>query len=145
MTDKNQGQNPETLALASEIVAAYVANNSLPASELPALLGSVHTALVGLYGGTGSADADTAGQKADQPTAAQIKKSIRPDGLVSFIDGKTYQTLKRHLTGQGLDPQSYRQRFGLPSDYPMTAPDYSARRSELAKSIGLGRPGRMAA
>ena len=144
MIEENQEQNPETIALAAEIVSAYVANNSIPVSELPGLIGNVHTALVGLYGGTSAADADTAAQKAEMPTAAQIKKSIRPDGLVSFIDGKTYQTLKRHLTNQGLDPHSYRQRFGLPSDYPMTAPDYSARRSQLAKKIGLGRPGRVA-
>ena len=145
MIEKNLGQNPDTLALASEIISAYVANNSLPASELPALLGSVHTALVGLYDGTGTESAGAAAERINQPTAAQIKKSIRPDGLVSFIDGKAYQTLKRHLTGHGLTMEGYRARYGLPADYPSTSPDSSARRSELAKSIGLGRPGRMAA
>ncbi|TXN05821.1 MucR family transcriptional regulator [Methylobacterium sp. WL103] len=131
-------------ALVAELVAAYVANNSVPVSELPKLIKSVQAALAGLYGGTGAESAGAAAEKVNQPTPAQIKKSIRPDGLVSFIDGKTYQTLKRHLNGHGLHPHSYRERFGLPSDYPMTAPDYSARRSALAKSIGLGRPGRIA-
>ena len=145
MTTKNRGQSPETLALAGEIVAAYVANNSIPVSELPGIISSVHATLRGLYDGTGTASAETAAEKVDLPTAAQIKKSIRSDGLVSFIDGKTYQTLKRHLSKHGLDPSSYRQRYGLPGDYPVTSTDYSARRSELAKSIGLGRPGRMAA
>jgi predicted transcriptional regulator len=62
-----------------------------------------------------------------------------PDGVVSFLDGKTYKTLKRHLGTHGLDPVSYRQRFGLPADYPMVSPNYAAQRSALAKSIGLGR------
>lgn len=69
----------------------------------------------------------------------QIKKSITPEGLISFMDGKRYKTLKRHLTTHGLSPESYRVRFGLPHDYPMVASDYAAQRSALAKSIGLGR------
>ena len=145
MTKKNQGQNPETLALASEIVAAYVANNSLPAAELPRIISSVHTALRSLYDGTGAASADAAAEKVEQPTAAQIRKSIRHDGLVSFLDGKAYKTLKRHLTKHGLDPHSYRAKFGLPADYPTTSASYSEARSALAKQIGLGRPGRLAA
>jgi predicted transcriptional regulator len=64
---------------------------------------------------------------------------VTPDGIVSFLNRKTYRTLRRDLTDHGLDPQSYRQRFGLPTDYPMVAPSYAARRSEWAKSIGLGR------
>ena len=78
---------------------------------------------------------------AEMPSAAQIRKSINPDGIVSFIDGKTYKTLKRHLTSRGLDPKSYRARYGLPADYPMVAPSYAAQRSALAKTIGLGVPG----
>ena len=73
------------------------------------------------------------------PTAAQIRKSVTPDGIVSFLDGKTYKTMKRHLTGHGFDPQSYREHFGLPADYPMVSQRYAAKRSELAKAIGLGR------
>ncbi|MCP1557927.1 UNVERIFIED_ORG: putative transcriptional regulator [Methylobacterium sp. SuP10 SLI 274] len=74
----------------------------------------------------------------------QVRKSITPDALISFIDGKPYKTLKRHLSAHGLDPYSYCQRYGLPNDYPMVAAAYAARRSELAKSIGLRRPGAMA-
>ena len=83
--------------------------------------------------------AEPARVELEKPTPAQIRKSITHDGLVSFVDGKTYKTLKRHLTGAGLDPASYRQRYGLPSDYPMTAPSYSEQRSALAKSLGLGQ------
>ncbi|TXN57906.1 MucR family transcriptional regulator, partial [Methylobacterium sp. WL18] len=80
----------------------------------------------------------------DKPSAAQIRKSVQHDGIVSFIDGKTYKTLKRHLTANGLSPQSYRERYGLPTDYPMVAPSYAEQRSALAKAIGLGQPGAMA-
>ena len=145
MIQENQGQNPEMLALTAELVAAYVANNSLPVSELPKLIGSVQAALAGLYGGMGVESAGAPAEKAELPTVAQIKKSITPDALISFVDGKRYKTLKRHLSTHGLNPHSYRAKFGLPSDYPMTAPSYSAARSALAKNIGLGRPGRAAA
>ncbi|WP_342112290.1 MucR family transcriptional regulator [Methylobacterium sp. SI9] len=80
----------------------------------------------------------------EKPSTDQIRKSVRPDGLVSFIDGKAYKTLKRHLTSHGLDPRAYRDRYGLPGDYPMVAPAYAKQRSALAKAIGLGRPGGMA-
>lgn len=122
--------------LAAEIVMAYVANNVLPAASLPGLIGSVHAALAGL-GSTAVPGA--AEQDGERPTAAAIKKSITHDALISFIDGKPYKSLKRHLTTNGLDPYSYRERYGLPSDYPMTAPSYSERRSELARSLGLGQ------
>ena len=80
----------------------------------------------------------------NKPTPVQIRKSVGSDGIMSFIDGKTYKTLKRHLTSRGLDPKSYRDRYGLPSDYPMVAPSYAEQRSALAKAIGLGKPGAMA-
>ncbi|MCJ2072079.1 MucR family transcriptional regulator [Methylobacterium sp. J-030] len=121
-----------------DVVAAYVSNNSLPSAELPALITSIHSALNSIGSGPAAPAADTV----ERPTPAQIRKSIRPDGLVSFIDGKSYKTLKRHLTKHGLDPQSYRDRFGLPADYPTTSANYSAQRSALAKSLGLGQPGR---
>ncbi|TXM97330.1 MucR family transcriptional regulator [Methylobacterium sp. WL103] len=133
------------LAMASELVAAYVSNNRVPATELPVLIGTVHAALNGIMGGTAAGGASAPAEEIEKPTAAQIRKSIRPDGLVSFIDGKAYKTLKRHLTKHGLNPRSYRTKFGLPDDYPTTAASYSAARSALAKNIGLGRPGRMAA
>ncbi|TXN41561.1 MucR family transcriptional regulator [Methylobacterium sp. WL30] len=133
------------LALASEIVVAYVRNNSVPISELPKLIGSVHAALAGLYNTSGAASTDAAAENVEQPTAAQIKKSITPDAIISFLDGKRYKTLKRHLSAHGLDPHSYRAKFGLPADYPMVCPSYSEARSALAKNIGLGRPGRAVA
>ena len=145
MIEENQGQSPDMLALASDIVSAYVSNNRVSPAELPALIGSVHAALGSIAGGTTASGADAAAETVEKPTVAQIKKSIRPDGLVSFIDGKSYKTLKRHLTKHGLDPHSYRAKFGLPSDYPTTSAAYSEARSALAKQIGLGRPSRRAA
>ncbi|TXM89813.1 MucR family transcriptional regulator [Methylobacterium sp. WL116] len=131
--------------MAAELVAAYVSNNRVPATELPDLIRTVHAALIGIANGTAADGANAPAEEVEQPTAAQIRKSIRHEGLVSFIDGKAYKTLKRHLTKHGLDPHSYRAKFGLPDDYPTTAAAYSEARSALAKNIGLGRPGRMAA
>jgi predicted transcriptional regulator len=113
-----------------DVVAAYVSNNSLPSAELPALIASIHDALNAI----GSGPVAATDESVERPTPGQIRKSIRPDGLISFIDGKSYKTLKRHLTKHGLDPQSYRERYGLPSDYPTTSANYSAQRSALAKS-----------
>jgi predicted transcriptional regulator len=142
MTDLTQGAQPEFIELAADIIAAYVSNNSVPVAELPALISNVHTALNGLANGASQATA--AEEQVEKATPSQIRKSITPDALISFIDGKPYKTLKRHLTGHGLDPYSYRQRYGLPSDYPMVAASYAAQRSELAKAIGLGRAGAQA-
>ncbi len=130
----NLGSNLAELTV--EIVSAYVTKNSVPTVELPKLIEGVHTALNALKPGV---PVPVSG--VEKPSDAQIRKSIRPDGIVSFIDGKTYKTLKRHLTTRGLSPQSYRQRYGLPADYPMVAPSYAEKRSALAKAIGLGRPG----
>jgi predicted transcriptional regulator len=116
-----------------DIVTAYVSNNSVPVS-------GVHAALTGL--GAPSASAEP---RAEKLTAAQIRKSITPDALISFLDGKPYKTLKRHLSGNGMTIQEYRERFGLPGDYPSTAANYSAQRSALAKSLGLGNQRRNAA
>lgn len=121
-----------------DVVAAYVSNNSIPTAELPALISSIHDALNTIVSGPSAPVAEMV----EKPTSAQVRKSIRPDGLVSFIDGKAYKTLKRHLTKHGLDPHSYRERYGLPGDYPTTSANYSAQRSALAKSLGLGQPGR---
>src|SRR6476620_7128338 len=104
----------EHIALAVDIVSAFVSNNSVLVSELPALIASVHATLSGMANGPVSTEPDV-----EKPTAAQVRKSITPDGLISFIDGKPYKTLKRHLTGQGLDPHTYRERYGLPRDHPM--------------------------
>ena len=138
MSDSTDNQAVDFVALASDIVAAYVSNNSVPTSELPSLIQGIHAALTRLASGAAEPAPEEIHEK---PTPAQIRKSVTPGGLVSFLDGKTYKTLKRHLTGHGLDPHSYRQRYGLPADYPMVASDYAAQRSALAKSIGLGRLG----
>ena len=127
--------------LTGEIVSAYVTKNSVPAAELPKLIKGIHAALTTLQTG-----APVAAPKADveKPSPTEIRKSVRPDGLVSFVDGKTYKTLKRHLTSHGLDPRGYRERYSLPVDYPMVASSYAEQRSALAKAIGLGQSGAMA-
>jgi predicted transcriptional regulator len=141
VSEETQGISPEFVTLAADIVCAYVSNNSVPVAELPILLGSVHAVLNGLA--AGSSQTPNA-EDVEKPTSTQVRKSITPDALISFIDGKPYNTLKRHLTGHGLDPHSYRQRYGLSSDYPMVASNYAAQRSALAKQIGLGRAGAQA-
>ena len=121
-----------TTQLTAEIVAAYVAQNRLAPSDVEALIRSVHGTLVNL--GKEAPEPEST----QRPTGAQIKRSIRPDALISFIDGKPYRLLRRHLRTHGLTPEEYRARFGLPADYPLTAPDYAAKRSEFAKAAGLG-------
>ncbi|MEA1834767.1 MucR family transcriptional regulator [Methylobacterium durans] len=128
--------------LTAAIVSAYIARNHIAAGEIPSLIAGVHATLNSLGGGAAAAEATDEVEKA---TPSQIRKSITPDALISFIDRKPYKTLKRHLTANGLDPHSYRERYGLPSEYPMVAPTYAARRSEVAKAIGLGRIGGQAA
>ncbi|WP_289015474.1 MucR family transcriptional regulator [uncultured Methylobacterium sp.] len=136
MGEGNETIDTDRLDLAVAIVSAYVAKNRVQPDELPSLIGSVHAALGALGGPSAPAE-----PQVDEPTPAQIRKSITHEALISFIDGKPYKTLKRHLKGHGLDPGSYRRRFGLPADYPMVAPSYSEARSALAKSLGLGRIG----
>lgn len=134
MNENIQVQSDNQIELTADIVAAYVSNNSLPAGGLADLIASVHGGLIGLR-----TPAEPVKVEVEKPTPAQIRKSIADNGLVSFVDGKTYKTLKRHLAVAGLDPASYRQRYGLPADYPMTAPAYSAQRSAMARNIGLGQ------
>ena len=137
MTQIEARRSVSALDLAGNIVSAYVSNNSLAMSELPSLIGNVYAALSGLVNG---AAANPSIEGSDKATPAQVRKSITPGALISFIDGKAYKTLKRHLTCHGLNPRSYRERYGLPADYPMVAPSYAERRSALAKAIGLGQP-----
>lgn len=122
-----------------ELVSAYVsnANNRLSADDLQALIRATFVTLSNL------STEPSSSEEADDYTKskAEIRKSIRPDSLISFIDGKPYQALKRHLTTQGYTPETYRATFGLPDDYPLVHPGYSARRSELAKKMGLGQKG----
>lgn len=124
------------IELTADIVAAYVSNNSVSVTEFVNLLTSVHAALSGLAVG-GSANLATAA--VEKPTPAQIKKSITPDALISFEDGKPYKVLRRHLTLRGLTPEAYCEKYGLPRDYPMTSTNYSAQRSELARALALGQ------
>lgn len=121
----------DLVSLIADVVSAYVSNNAVPVAELAGLVASVQAAL----GGLGQAKEDPA--PAFTP-AVPVKKSITEDAIISLIDGKSYRTLKRHLTGHGLTPDEYRTRYGLQRDYPMVAASYAAKRSELAKSIGLG-------
>jgi predicted transcriptional regulator len=127
-------QTSNYLELAADIVSAFVSNNSLPATELPALLGNVYAALNAVANGAGQ-------QVAEEPKAPSvpIKKSVQPDYIVCLDDGKRFKSLKRHLrTTYNLTPEQYRAKWGLPASYPMVAPNYAAARSELAKSMGLG-------
>ncbi len=119
-----------SLELVSQIVSAYVSKNSLPSGELPQLIKTVHEALK---------NPDQVASSAPEP-AVPIKRSIRPDYVICLEDGKKLKMLKRHLrTSFNMTPDEYRRKWGLSSDYPMVAPKYAARRSELAKIIGLGR------
>lgn len=138
MAEEVQSASVSVLEMTSEIVAAYVSGNKVSAGELPTLIASVFGALTSA--GTNGA-VTSAAPALEKPTAAQIRKSIKPDGLVSFEDGRTYKTLKRHLSRHGLTIAEYKAKWGLPNDYPTTAPDYSARRSEMAKRLGLGKKG----
>ena len=129
-------QNKTNLAeLTSEIVAAYVAKNSIRVADLPELISSIHSTL----GSLGKAAPSPA--EAEQPKpAVPIKKSVTDNYLVSLFDGRKLKSLKRHLSAEhGMTPAEYRTMFGLPRDYPMVAPAYAKQRSSLAKSLGLGR------
>jgi predicted transcriptional regulator len=129
-----------------ELVSAYVSNSNtrLSGEELQTLIRDTFATLSNLSGGS-TATVTAADESQSSPkTKAEIKKSIGAESLVSFEDGKPYKSLKRHLSTRGMTPESYRSKYGLPADYPMTHPAYSARRSELAKSIGLGSKGRAA-
>lgn len=123
------------ITLAADIVSAYVSNNHVQSAELPKLLSDVHEAILSVSA-SGSTTADAGPPKA---TAPEIRRSITPDYLISFEDGKQYKTLRRHLTLRGLTPEQYRAKWGLAPDYPMTSASYSEQRSELARALGLGQ------
>jgi MucR family transcriptional regulator, transcriptional regulator of exopolysaccharide biosynthesis len=123
------------IELAVEIVSAYVSNNSLPVGELPAFIGQVHAALAGVSKGP---TLDIPAEPAKP--AVPIKKSLTNDFLVCLEDGRKFKSLKRHLhTHYNLSPEAYREKWGLPSDYPMVAPAYAKARSALALKMGLGQ------
>jgi predicted transcriptional regulator len=133
------GDKSRFVVLASEIVSAYVSNNHVQSSDLPKLLNDIHGAIQSVCAGSPAAAAPS------KATAQEIRRSVTPDFLISFEDGKPYKTLRRHLTLRGLTPEAYRAKWGLDPDYPMTAQSYSEQRSQLARSLGLGQQRRKSA
>jgi predicted transcriptional regulator len=131
MTD---GTGKGYIDLTANIVSAYLSNNPTPASEISNLISQVHSALMRVSSGRSEAPAEPA------KPAVSLKKSINPDYLVCLEDGKRFKSLKRHLRTQyNMTPEQYRDKWGLPADYPMVAPNYAVARSQLAKKMGLGQ------
>jgi len=124
------------LPMVTEIVAAHLSNNTVPVGDIPRLINEVYGALTGL--GAGSPVVALS-----QEPAVPIKKSVQADHIICLEDGKKLKMLKRHLrTVYGLSPEQYREKWNLPADYPMVAPNYAKKRSSLARQIGLGTGGR---
>ncbi len=122
------------IELTASIVSAYVSNNSVASVEIPNLIGQVHSALLRVSGGQMAAPAE------QLKPAVPVTRSISSDYIVCLEDGKKFKSLKRHLRSQyKLTPEQYREKWGLPADYPMVAPNYAAARSQLAKQMGLGQ------
>jgi predicted transcriptional regulator len=120
------------IELTADVVAAFVSHNPLPVAGLPDLISSIHSSLEGLV------TQSEAPSETLKP-AVNPKKSILPDYIISLEDGRRFKSIKRHLRMLGMTPEQYRDRWNLPRDYPMVAPNYSATRSQLARSLGLGR------
>ncbi len=134
MSGTIQAADNDLIDLSADIVCAYVSHNALSVTDLPKLIADVHAALRGL----GSAPVAEVAE--ELKPAVPVKKSIAADYIVCLEDGKKFKSLKRHLrTHYNLSPEEYREKWGLPADYPMVAPNYSATRSRLAKDNGLGR------
>jgi predicted transcriptional regulator len=122
------------IELAADIVSAYVSNNSVPAAELPSLISEVHAALLRVTSGMTPPVVET------PKPAVPAKKSVTNDFIVCLEDGRKFKSLKRHLRTQfNMSPDDYREKWGLPPDYPMVAPNYAKARSNLAKQMGLGQ------
>ena len=127
-TDRNY------IDLSAEIVAAYVTKNAVPVAELPALIASVHSAL------NNAARGQTEQPQEKLEPAVPVKRSVTPDFIICLDDGKRFKSLKRHLrTSYNITPDQYRAKWGLAPEYPMVAPNYAKARSELAKTMGLGK------
>ena len=128
------GNGPELTSLTVDVVAAYVANNVIGTDKLADFIGSVHAAL------SKSAAGALEPEKVELIPAVPVKKSVTSDYIVCLEDGKQFKSLKRHLKScYDLTPEEYREKWGLPQDYPMVAPGYASKRSELAKNMGLGQ------
>lgn len=131
--------------IVAEVAAAYFSNSHVPQSEISTVIRDIAASLRALdsvEAPAAPAEAAEPDEVPQKPTPAQIRRSVTPEALISFEDGRPYKTLKRHLSTRGLTPEQYREKWGLPRDYPMTAPSYSAARSQMAKSLGLGQMGR---
>ena len=129
----------EIIEMTADIVSAFVSNNSVPATDVPGLIQSVHRALANVSTSTEPVEA------APREPAVPVKKSVNPDFIVCLEDGRKFKSLKRHLrTKYNMSPEEYRAKWGLPKDYPMVAPNYAKARSDLAKQMGLGQGGRQA-
>lgn len=137
MEQKNKAEphySSEIIDLCTEIVSAYVSNNAVSMTDLPKLIVEVHNTLKDLSNGEELVDSET------KKPAVAVKKSITPDYIICLEDGKKFKSLKRHIrTHYDLSPEEYREKWGLPADYPMVAPNYAAARSRLAREMGLGR------
>jgi len=132
MADKSDDSS--YIALTASIVSAYVSHNSVPSAEIPSLIGQVHSALQRVSGGQMSTPAEPL------KPAVPIKRSVTPDYIVCLEDGQKFKSLKRHLrTRYNMTPDQYREKWNLPPDYSMVAPNYAAARSQLAKQMGLGQ------
>jgi predicted transcriptional regulator len=126
----------DLVGMTTDIVSAYVSNNTVAPDALANLITSVHTTLTGMASGSEP-------EPEPQEPAVPIRRSVTPDYIISLEDGSRYKSLKRHLSSKyGMTPEEYRAKWGLPSDYPMVAPNYAKARSELAKAAGLGQGGR---
>lgn len=137
-----QNQNQDLLAFTTEIVSAHLSNSQTAPEEIPALIQKVYRTLAGVQGEGGGGGIGGLSAERPQP-AVPIKRSITPEYIVCLEDGKKLKMLKRHLkTAYNMSPEEYRERWGLPADYPMVAPNYAKQRSSLAKDIGLGKRGR---
>lgn len=128
----------DLVTLTAEVAAAYFDNNTVAIDDIGRVISGIHQALAAI----GDPPVEEEVPTEDRQTPAQIRKSVTADHLISFIDGRKFKTLKRHLSLHGMTPADYREYYGLPADYPMVAPSYSAARSGLAKAAGLGQGGR---
>ena len=134
LTLNASASDTELIDLSADIVCAYVSHNALSVTDLPKLIADVHSALKGLKSPGMPEPAE------ELKPAVPVRKSVSAEFIVCLEDGKKFKSLKRHLrTHYNLSPEEYRERWGLPADYPMVAPNYSATRSRLAKDNGLGR------
>jgi predicted transcriptional regulator len=130
----NEKVSSNYIELTAGIVSAYVSNNPVAAGDISALISQVHSALLRVSNGQSEASGEP------MKPAIAVKKSITPDYLICLEDGKKFKSLKRHLRTQyNMTPELYREKWGLPADYPMVAPNYAKARSQLAKQMGLGQ------